>query len=498
MKILIATGLFPPDIGGPATYSKLLADELPKEDIEVDVQSFGSVRRLPVGIRHIAYVVRLIWHGRAADAVFAQDTVSVGLPALLAAHLLGKLFIVRVPGDYAWEQGTQRFGVTDTIDEFQGKKYGFRVGLLRSVQKLVVGQADTVIAPSAYFANLVRGWGSGVKAVSIYNGVDVASLKGIASGVRPVPRTIVSAGRLVPWKGFDALIQAMKKLDGWTLEIAGDGPEREALEQLIRQEGLEGRVKLLGRVDRAELARKIAGADVFALNSSFESFSFQIVEAMALGTPVVAARVGNLAEIVDDKENGFLVPINDQDAFVSAAQRISMDSSLRARLAAAARAKAEQFSIQNTARKTLEALRAAEATITPFRARRQTLAKLVRYLFSGGVAAVTDLVLLYVFTDIAHIWYVVSSVLAFIVAFGVSFVLQKFFTFQDHGTEGVRGQAAVYLAVTGANLLVNTALVYLLVRYMGMNYVIAQIVASIAIAIESYVLYGMFIFKKKS
>ena len=64
--------------------------------------------------------------------MYALDPVSVGLPASLAALVLGKKFILRVAGDYAWEQGRQRFGVTDELDEFQLKKYGWRVERLRS------------------------------------------------------------------------------------------------------------------------------------------------------------------------------------------------------------------------------------------------------------------------------------------------------------------------------------------------------------------------------
>src|SRR6185295_17173076 len=93
--------------------------------------------------------------------------------------------------------------------------------------------------------------------VSIYNGVDVAEIKKLAAGISFKPKTIVSAGRLVPWKGFDMLIRAMKKFDGWTLEIAGDGPEMAHLTELIADEGLNGKVSLLGRIGKEELVRKI-------------------------------------------------------------------------------------------------------------------------------------------------------------------------------------------------------------------------------------------------
>jgi len=497
MKILIVTGAYPPDIGGPATYSELLFNELPKKGIETAVLSFGCVRRQPKVVRHISFFFKTLWAARASDVVFAQDTVSVGLPALAASFVLGKIFVVRVPGDYAWEQSVQRFGVTDTIDAFQGKKYGFRTELLRKVQRLVVGKADRAITPSRYFAELVRGWVKDPgKVTHIYNGIDLAEIAAAKAPGSFVPRTILSAGRLVPWKGFAMLIRAMKDLPGWSLKIAGDGPDMESLRQIINEAGLSGRVALVGRLPKRELLAEISRSEIFALNTSFESFSFQIVEAMALGTPTIATRVGNLSEIIDDGASGILIEPDDQAAFVAAVKKITGDASFRTRLVETARTKAQSFSIEATMAGLTDVIAHIRTHDHEARKGKVFAAKVGRYLFSGGIAAVTNLVLLYVLTDLAHIWYLISSVLSFLVAFMVSFFLQKFFTFQDHGREDTHKQALVYLLVTGTNLVINTALIYALVQYAGFHYLVAQILTSIAIAVESYVIYGMFIFKK--
>lgn len=123
------------------------------------------------------------------------------------------------------------------------------------------------------------------------------------------------------------------------------------------------------------------------------------------------------------------------------------------------------------------------------------LAKLARYLISGGTAAGVDLVLLYAFTEWLHIWYLLSSIFAFIIAFVVSFVLQKFWTFQDHGRDNMHVQAGVYLAVAVTNLALNTLLVYVFVQNVGLHYIFAQIAASALIAIESFFVYQHFIFR---
>src|SRR3989338_3118004 len=112
MRVLIATGLYPPDIGGPATYTRFLERHLPKHGIGLDVAAFTVVRKYPKVIRHIIYFFTLMRKGRHADIIYALDTISVGVPALVASYLLGKTLYLRVPGDYAWEQGQQRFGIT--------------------------------------------------------------------------------------------------------------------------------------------------------------------------------------------------------------------------------------------------------------------------------------------------------------------------------------------------------------------------------------------------
>lgn len=124
-----------------------------------------------------------------------------------------------------------------------------------------------------------------------------------------------------------------------------------------------------------------------------------------------------------------------------------------------------------------------------------THTKIVRFLISGGVATGIDLVLLYVFTDIFGIWYLASSVVAFTFAFLASFSLQKFWTFRDHSREGIQTQAGIYFLIAAANLGLNTLLVYLLVDYVNLHYLIAQIIVSVFVAVENFFVYQRFIFR---
>ena len=362
MKIVIATGLYPPEIGGPATYAKLFEERLPKYGIEVSILPFSTVRHLPQIIRHIAYFWKTVRLSRNVDAILVQDTVSTGFPAAVASLLVRKPLILRVPGDYAWEQGIQRFGVRESLDDFQKRSYGLRVAILRAIQRFVARRARRVIAPSRYLARIVSGWISNKKDIDvIYNGVALAQV-GFAQGVRAHGREvnrIVSSGRLVPWKGFGELIGIVAKHRDWRLDIFGDGPGRRELEERIATLGAGGRIALKGSVSREDMLETFARAAVFVLNSRYEGLSHTLVEAMAAGAPVVATRVGGNPEVVEDGANGLLVEAGDAAGLERALARLLSDEALRWKLGDAARDLAKDFSIEKTVEATANLIKSA-------------------------------------------------------------------------------------------------------------------------------------------
>jgi putative flippase GtrA len=137
-----------------------------------------------------------------------------------------------------------------------------------------------------------------------------------------------------------------------------------------------------------------------------------------------------------------------------------------------------------------------EGVIAPWKMVLSPYGQIIKYIISGGTAAAVDIAFLVLFTEVFKWWYIVSAIVAFIIAFGVSFTLQKFWTFRDHGTERIHVQASIYLAVSIANLGINTLLMYLFVDIFGIWYVASQVLAGGLIAIMSFFVYKKFIFKK--
>lgn len=303
MKLVLATPLYPPEAGGPATYAKILEEELPKHDIEVVTVKFREVRHLPPLIRHIAYFFNVLKETKGAKAILVQDTVSVGLPSALASIVSGVPLIVRVPGDYAWEQSTQRYGVTDLIDDFQTKKYGSKVETLRSIQRFVVRHAQKVIVPSHYMSKIVSQWIEHKERVTvIHNSVSIEKIGIAPQKLQELPRPIVvTVGRLVPWKRIDDIMSAVTNTQAKSLVIAGDGPEREALEAHSRK--IFPNTYFTGALPHADVLATIKASDVFVLNSTYEGFSHLLIEACLLGVPVVASDIEANKELLSQTAN---------------------------------------------------------------------------------------------------------------------------------------------------------------------------------------------------
>lgn len=323
-KVLICTGIYPPQIGGPATYSKLLEDKLPGRGIDIKVQSFGWVIKYPKIIRHILYFFKVLIYGMNKDIIYAQDPASVGFPALIAAKILGKKFYLKIVGDYAWEQGSQRSGVTDLLDQFSTEydKYPLQVRLMKKIEFFVANHADKIIVPSNYLKKIVMNWGiNGDKIQVIYNAFHVPDFNGSREEMRKKFNinfpTIISVGRLVPWKGFDTLIALMKdiskEINGVKLYIVGDGPDKDYLDNCVKKSGAEDLVVLTGKMKQNDLFEYIKASDLFVLNTSYEGLSHQLLEVLYLEVPILCSDAGGNMEVIDNGLDGELFKYNDKE-----------------------------------------------------------------------------------------------------------------------------------------------------------------------------------------
>lgn len=361
MNILIITGIFPPDIGGPATYVPLIAQALVEHGHQVRIITLSDavpagdsacsfpVLRIPRSrwypLRWLKTVGTIIRHGRDVDVLFVNG---LALEAVVANHILRKPLVQKIVGDLAWERMRTAGVTTDTLEFFQSKKYSLRVELLKKLRSFWSRSSTALIAPSRYLKNIITGWGIPASKIQvIYNAVRVPErapeLPAMLRQLTGRGRIIVSIGRLVPWKGFEDIIRIAKILPDVQVCIIGEGPQRGDLERLIIEQGLSSRVHLIGACSRIEVFEYLRNSDLFVLNSLYEGLPHIVLEAMSVGVPVIATDTGGTGELVQDRYNGLLVRTAERAMLDHAVRLVLGDRNLRDRLVAGGYVTLEKF-----------------------------------------------------------------------------------------------------------------------------------------------------------
>lgn len=167
-------------------------------------------------------------------------------------------------------------------------------------------------------------------------------------GTPPEVKVAAAVGHLLPVKGHDLLLEAVRGLDGVEVWLAGapqDGSQVRKLEQMAREAGLAGRVRFLGNV--SDVAALHAEVDLFVHPSRQEGCPVALLEAMACGKACIATRVAGAEDVIEDGVSGLLVPPQDAEALRAAIERVIQDGEFRARLGAGARRRIEEsYSIE--------------------------------------------------------------------------------------------------------------------------------------------------------
>ncbi len=336
LRIVIPTGIFPPDIGGPASYVPRIAEALTARGHSVAVVTLADdpnaaggafpfpVRRIQRGkarIPRMIETIRVIFTlSRKSDLIYANGLF---IEAAIAAALAHRPLVMKVVGDWAWERASnQRVGDRDMAG-FQNHRQSFRFEVIKGLRSFVTRRADRVIVASRFFCGIVAGWG-----------VRPARLEIIPNALEPLPdsppaslpafdgRTLIVAARLVPFKRIDEVIQMIATRSDLRLLIVGDGPERLRLEALAAALKLGDRIFFAGSVPRDKVAAFLRAADALLVNSANETFSFSVLEGFAAEIPVIASNAGSIPELIADAENGLLYPPGDREALSATITRL--------------------------------------------------------------------------------------------------------------------------------------------------------------------------------
>jgi glycosyltransferase involved in cell wall biosynthesis len=349
VKIVVVSGIWPPDVGGPASHAPEVAEFLHGRGHDVHVVTTAEAapearpyavdwtpRRYPAGVRHLLGAGLV--HRAAAGADVVYSTGMLGRSAL-GSRVARVPLVQRLAGDPAYERALRRGLTGAPLDRFQDEN-GSQIALLRRTRDRALRRAVRIVVPSNAFAAVVAGWGvdrarievvpHAVSAPQLPDRDELRRRYGIEGPA------LVFAGRLVPQKALAVALEAVGRNDGVTLLLAGDGPDRARVEAQARR--LDGRARFLGVQPREAVFELLRAADAALLSSDWESFGLVVAESLAVGTPVVAASAGGVGEVLEDGRNGLLVPAGDVDALAEAIGRFFADGELQGRLRAAAAA----------------------------------------------------------------------------------------------------------------------------------------------------------------
>ena len=312
--VCIVSSTFPPDIGGPATFTYNFCKWVHKSGENLRVVTYASIKKIDdetlsvsrvyVNEFMISRIIRMVWRilraGRGSKYYFATGAF---IETYFASTISKKKTVVKIPGDIVWERARNN-GLTDLdIEEFQDSKKPIKYSIFRFLFLQSVKSATSVIVPSIYLFNLVKKWGVADDRIHIVHN-SIADEYFISPELNSHEYDVLTVARLVPWKGVSEIIEVCAYLN-LRLCIVGDGPERRNLQKIAEE--LSADVDFLGQIDSTKMPGIYQKSKIFVLNSYYEGLPHTLVEARASGVFSIARSGTGSTEVITDGEDGYLI-----------------------------------------------------------------------------------------------------------------------------------------------------------------------------------------------
>ncbi|MDE2820679.1 MAG: glycosyltransferase family 1 protein [Chloroflexota bacterium] len=355
MRVAIITETFLPKVDGIVKVTCLLLDHLSKRGVEalIIAPRYGDSRRykdvpicslpslsLPLYPEaRLGFATLALFRDLAAfnpDVAHLFHPVMTGIPAMGMLKWMGVPTVTSFHLDYARLAKQFRIGLFDL---------GFTGPIIDELTKNIFNWSDYSLAPSKLVQSQMHElgiskvglWRRGVDAQTFHPGFRSAAMRAEMTGGNSNETVLIYVGRLSDEKQIEHIRPALESLPNTRLVLVGDGPARPALERAFA--GLP--VSFMGYLRGERLSQAYASADIFVFPSRLETFGLVVIEAMAAGLPVVAARVGGVSDIVTEGETGYTFESGDIRALAEGIGKIAGDRDIMRAMGARARAFAE-------------------------------------------------------------------------------------------------------------------------------------------------------------
>ena len=363
MKALLISGIYRPEIGGPATYLPKLATQLLDQGGQAEVITLKDSKADPVIEpwkvnylnRNQSILARIIKtslmitkKAKKVDTVFANGLFQETAIGLL---FLKNKSVAKVVGDPVWERARNKGRTNLNIVDFNNSKLSINQRLQRLFIRWSLNRFSVITCPSLELKSIITNWGVSKPIEFIPNGVIVSENEN-----NDKYYDLVSVSRLVNWKNIDKLIRASAKTKS-KLAIVGSGPEEIALKKLAKE--LNAPVEFLGQLDEEDVKKVLARSRIFALLSDYEGLSFALLQAMACGIPSIVSDVKGNSDVIRNEVEGLVVNIDNQVEIENAIEKLLGSTELLAKYGAAAKLRVKnEYEQKNQINKVINLMRA--------------------------------------------------------------------------------------------------------------------------------------------
>ena len=338
MDILITTGIFPPDVGGPAKFVPLLGNNLSENhNIKIitlseemnniddfDYEVLRIKRNQNKIYRFLKTVTLIIKNARKANIIFING---LWLEVYIANLFLRKNTIRKIVGDPIWEKYYTQYKIDDDFDQFQENKYSLKIELMKLLRNFTLKANNTVVVPSEHLMTFVKNQGFKGALIKINNGTEITKSEHIEID----SNAFLIVSRLVRQKNIDVALKSLSilkykyKVD-FVLNIVGKGPEYKNISNLIEKLNLKENVNLVGPKHGEELNYFYKTSNYFLQISTYEGMPHSVLEAMNYELTVITSDFGGNSELIQNNKYGYLVDTFEAEGIANIIHKAVNDS----------------------------------------------------------------------------------------------------------------------------------------------------------------------------
>ena len=321
MDILITVGIFPPDIGGPASFVPKIAKYLINKGHNVkiiclsdkehltykdDINVIRINRSLPIIFRWLKTIVKIYSNSKKSDLIFVNG---LGTETTIANLFIRKKVIRKIVGDPVWERVYNKNLIDESFDDFQENNHGLSISLQKMIRNWSINKSNLIITPSQHLKNFIDKIGFDKNIFVINNGVNIEQHNKVVLENNIIQLLVVS--RLVSQKNIDSIIKAVKVMENENiiLNIVGEGSEINNLKLLVKKYELDKKINFIGKIENTKLNEYLNNADIFIQASNYEGLPHSILEAMNFEIPILSTDVGGCSVLLNKGERGYIIPM---------------------------------------------------------------------------------------------------------------------------------------------------------------------------------------------